>query len=39
MGEAARSRALGYSWDNVLSGLLQSYMEVLREARAERHDR
>jgi glycosyltransferase involved in cell wall biosynthesis len=39
MGEAARSRALGYSWDTVLSGLLQSYMEVLREARAERHDR
>jgi phosphatidylinositol alpha 1,6-mannosyltransferase len=30
MGEAARSRALGYSWDNVLSGLLESYIELLR---------
>jgi phosphatidylinositol alpha 1,6-mannosyltransferase len=39
MGEAARARALGYSWDKVLSGLLQSYMDVLREAQAERHDR
>ncbi len=39
MGAAARERALGYSWDNVLSGLLASYEEVLREARAERHDR
>lgn len=38
MGEAARERALGYSWDKVLSGLLQSYLQVLREAGAERHD-
>jgi phosphatidylinositol alpha 1,6-mannosyltransferase len=38
MGEAARSRALGYSWEAILSGLLASYREVLREARAERHD-
>jgi glycosyltransferase involved in cell wall biosynthesis len=36
MGEAARSRALGFSWDAVLSGLLRSYREVQREARAER---
>jgi glycosyltransferase involved in cell wall biosynthesis len=39
MGDAARERALGYSWEKVLSGLLQSYREVLREAQAERHDR
>jgi glycosyltransferase involved in cell wall biosynthesis len=38
MGEASRSRAMGYSWDAILSGLLSSYREVLREARAERHD-
>ena len=39
MGEAARERALAYRWDKVLSGLLHSYMEVLSEAEAERHDR
>ncbi len=38
MGEAARTRALGYSWEAILSGLLASYGAVLREARAERHD-
>lgn len=35
MGEAARTRALDYSWDHILSGLLESYRTVLREARAE----
>jgi phosphatidylinositol alpha 1,6-mannosyltransferase len=38
MGVAARGRALGYSWESILSGLLASYRQVLREARAERHD-
>ena len=37
MGEAARTRALDYSWDHILSGLLASYMDVLSEARAEPH--
>ncbi len=37
MGEAARSRALDYSWDHILSGLVESYAQVLREARAEQH--
>lgn len=36
MGEAARGRAMGYSWDSILSGLLASYREVLREARDDR---
>ena len=36
MGEAARGRAMGYSWDSILSGLLASYREVLREARGAR---
>ncbi len=36
MGEAARALALGYSWETILSGLLASYRQVLREARAER---
>ena len=31
MGEAARARALSYSWDTILEGLLKSYTEVLRE--------
>ncbi|WP_421693390.1 glycosyltransferase family 4 protein [Aestuariivirga sp.] len=31
MGEAARARALIYSWDTILEGLLNSYAEVLRE--------
>ena len=39
MGEAARARALEYSWDHILSGLLASYMDVLGEARAEQHGR
>jgi hypothetical protein len=39
MGEAARTRALDYSWDHILSGLLASYMDVLGEARAEPHGR
>ena len=32
MGEAARQRALNFSWDHILSGLLDSYAQVLREA-------
>jgi glycosyltransferase involved in cell wall biosynthesis len=32
MGEAARPRALTFSWDHILSGLLDSYRTVLREA-------
>ncbi|MEY3080018.1 MAG: hypothetical protein RJA94_3 [Pseudomonadota bacterium] len=32
MGEAARQRALTFSWDHILSGLLDSYRTVLREA-------
>lgn len=32
MGEAARARALTFSWDHILSGLLDSYRTVLREA-------
>lgn len=39
MGEAARARALEFSWDHILSGLLASYMDVLRKARAEPHGR
>lgn len=35
MGAAARTRALAFSWDTILSGLLDSYRAVLREARAE----
>jgi glycosyltransferase involved in cell wall biosynthesis len=33
MGEAARARALDYSWEHIMSGLLDSYRQVLREAR------
>jgi glycosyltransferase involved in cell wall biosynthesis len=33
MGGAARARALDYSWDHIMSGLLDSYRRVLREAR------
>lgn len=33
MGAAARDRALHYSWENIMSGLLESYRQVLREAR------
>ena len=32
MGEAARARSLTFSWDQILSGLLESYAQVLREA-------
>lgn len=32
MGAAARARALTFSWDHILSGLLESYRQVLREA-------
>lgn len=32
MGQAARQRALTFSWDHILSGLLDSYYRVLREA-------
>jgi glycosyltransferase involved in cell wall biosynthesis len=32
MGEAARARALEFSWDHILSALLDSYLTVLREA-------
>jgi phosphatidylinositol alpha 1,6-mannosyltransferase len=39
MSEAARARALGYSWDAVLNGLLESYRNVLREAEEEAHGR
>ncbi len=37
MGETARARALDYSWDRILDGLLDSYRTVLREAKAEAH--
>ncbi len=33
MGEAARERALTFSWDAILSGLVESYRNVLREAK------
>ena len=39
MGEAARARALGYSWDAVLNGLLDSYRAVLREAKDQANGR
>jgi glycosyltransferase involved in cell wall biosynthesis len=32
MGAAARQRALSFSWDRILDGLLDSYRTVLREA-------
>jgi phosphatidylinositol alpha 1,6-mannosyltransferase len=32
MGDAARIRALGFSWETILSGLVESYRQVLREA-------
>jgi len=37
MGAAARARALDFSWDHILDGLLDSYRRVLAEAKAERH--
>jgi glycosyltransferase involved in cell wall biosynthesis len=37
MGEAARARALEFSWEAILSGLLESYRRVLREAGGEAH--
>ena len=36
MGEAARGRALEFSWETILTGLLDSYREVLAETS---HDR
>ena len=40
MGAAARTRALTFSWDHILSGLLDSYRTVLREAHLRGlHDR
>ncbi len=39
MGGAARQRALTFSWDAILSGLVESYRQVLREAAAEKHGR
>jgi glycosyltransferase involved in cell wall biosynthesis len=38
MGKAARQRALDYSWDSILSGLLASYERVLHEAKSTAHD-
>ena len=37
MGAAARQRALQFSWDATLSGLIASYRDVLREAQAEKN--
>ncbi len=37
MGQAARERALDFSWDAILAGLVASYRQVLREAEAEKH--
>jgi phosphatidylinositol alpha 1,6-mannosyltransferase len=37
MGAAARQRALTFSWDHILSGLLDSYRSVLREAHGPSH--
>ncbi len=37
MGTAARQRALQFSWDVILSGLVASYRQVLREAQAEKN--
>jgi glycosyltransferase involved in cell wall biosynthesis len=37
MGKAARQRALDYSWDSILSGLLASYERVLHEAKSTAH--
>jgi glycosyltransferase involved in cell wall biosynthesis len=39
MGAAARKRALTFSWDAILSGLVESYRQVLREAGAQNHGR
>ncbi len=39
MGEAARQRSLNFSWEAILSGLLESYRQVLREASGEAHAR
>lgn len=36
MGKAARQRALKFSWDDILSGLLQSYADVVAAARSSR---
>jgi phosphatidylinositol alpha 1,6-mannosyltransferase len=37
MGGAARARAHTFSWEAILSGLLASYGQVLREAHADQH--
>ena len=39
MGARARARALEFSWDAILSGLLDSYAQVLSEAQAEKDGR
>ena len=39
MGARARARALEFSWDASLSGLLDSYAQVLSEAQAEKDGR
>jgi glycosyltransferase involved in cell wall biosynthesis len=39
MGETARARALEFSWDKILSDLLDSYRAVLREAGSQNHGR
>lgn len=39
MGGAARKRALTFSWDAILAGLVESYRQVLREAASGRHGR
>lgn len=39
MGAAARQRAMQFSWDAILSGLVASYGQVLREAQAEKNGR
>ena len=39
MGDRARTRALEFSWDAILSGLLDSYAKVLSEAQAEKDGR
>lgn len=39
MGAAARKRALTFSWDAILSGLVDSYRQVMREAAGKQHGR
>jgi len=35
MAETARQKSLAYSWDNIMSDLVQNYMEALAEPRPE----